>query len=75
MICPCCKKEVERDHFACCWASKGGAAGRGKVKSRSSEQCRAAVKARWDRERERKRVVVPEGFGSLEPKIEPEGGV
>lgn len=65
MICPCCQKEVEQDHFACCWGAKGGAAGTGEVKARSREQCRAAVKVRWDREREKKRVVVPENFGKV----------
>lgn len=47
--CPCCGHNVKREHFACRFASKGGAAGRGKSKARSSEQARKAVMARWSR--------------------------
>ena len=75
MICPCSNKEVEKDHFACEFASKGGAAGRGEKKSRSSEQARAAVKVRWDKYRESKRIVVPAGFGNLESVVDVSGEV
>ena len=34
--------------------AKGGAAGRGAAKARTSEQARAAIAARWERYRERK---------------------
>jgi hypothetical protein len=54
MICPCCEKEVELEHFACKSGAKGGAAGKGEKKARSSEQARAAVEARW---RKRDRIL------------------
>lgn len=47
MICPVCKKRVPRSHFACESGSRGGKAGTGASKARTSEQARAAVKARW----------------------------
>lgn len=47
MICPCCGKRVPRSHFACESGAKGGKAGTGAAKARTSEQARAAVKARW----------------------------
>ena len=46
-VCPCCGEEVSEEHFACRSGAKGGAAGRGEKKARSSEQARAAVEARW----------------------------
>lgn len=64
-LCPGCGEEVSIEHFACKSGAKGGAAGTGKSKSRSSEQARAAVKARWAKYRESKRVVVPESFGKV----------
>ena len=50
-VCPCCGKEVGDEHFSCSSGAKGGAAGVGAVKARSSEQARLAVKARWDKAR------------------------
>jgi hypothetical protein len=50
-MCPCCGKEVGMEHFACKSGEKGGRSGRGEAKARSSEQARAAVRTRWDRER------------------------
>lgn len=48
MTCPCCKKRVTRSHFSCASGAKGGKA-TGPRKARTSEQARAAVKARWDK--------------------------
>ena len=73
-VCPGCGEKVTIEHFACKSGAKGGAAGTGEVKARSSEQARAAVKARWEKYRESKKVVVPENFGKSEPKIEPKEG-
>jgi len=36
---------------------KGGAAGTGKAKARSSEQARAAINARWDKVRAKKKKL------------------
>jgi len=47
LYCPVCKKEVEPEHFSCVSGAKGGAAGTGKAKARSSDQARAAVCIRW----------------------------
>ena len=73
-MCPGCGKEVTIEHFACKSGAKGGAAGTGEAKARSSKQAAAAVKARWAKYRESKRVVVPEGFGKLEPENESKEG-
>lgn len=73
-ICPECGKEVEADHFACHFASKGGTAGVGEVKSRGSEHGKKAAAVRWAKYRESKKVEVPENFGNFEPKIEPKDG-
>lgn len=35
--------------------AKGGAAGTGSAKARTTEQARAAITARWDRERAKKK--------------------
>lgn len=60
MICPCCNKRVPRSHFACESGSRGGKAGKGAAKARTSEQARAAVKARWERvKREAARNALP----------------
>lgn len=49
MICPCCgKKNVNKNHFACHTGSKGGKAGTGASKARTTEQARAAALKRWD---------------------------
>jgi len=48
------KRQIISDYFATI-GSRGGAAGTGAVKARSSEQARAAVKARWARVRAAKR--------------------
>ena len=48
-VCPCCGEEVADEHFACRSGAKGGAAGKGEKKARSSEQARAAADARWKR--------------------------
>jgi len=52
MKCPCCGKNVRREHFACQSGAKGGKAGKGKAKARSSEQARDAVRKRWERARQ-----------------------
>lgn len=70
-ICPCCGESVSEDHFACKFASKGGTAGKGKCKARTPEQARIAALARWAKERESKKVEVPENFGNFEPIEEP----
>ena len=40
---------------------KGGAAGKGEAKARSSDQARAAVNARWERFRKRAEALKREG--------------
>jgi len=45
--CPCCDEEVNEEHFACVSGAKGGAAGVGESKARTSEQARAAALIRW----------------------------
>jgi hypothetical protein len=40
-----------KNQHAVALGKAGGIAGRGKAKSRTAEQCRAAAKARWNRVR------------------------
>ena len=49
MICPVCNRRVPKSHFACESGARGGKAGAGKSKARSSEQARSAVTKRWER--------------------------
>lgn len=49
MKCPHCGKRI---NVAKLLGAKGGAAGTGKSKARTSEQARAAAKARWAAKRE-----------------------
>lgn len=46
-ICPCCGKEVGREHFSCASGAKGGSSGKGEKKSRGSEGGRKAAMVRW----------------------------
>ena len=64
MKCPCCGVEVREEHFACRSGSKGGKAGIGEKKARTSEQARVAVEARW-RKRELVGGSVVEVIGKL----------
>lgn len=52
MKCPHCKKTIPQKLIAKAMGAKGGAAGTGKKKARSSEQARAAINARWAKVRE-----------------------
>lgn len=61
IICPCCGEEVGMEHFSCKSGEKGGKGGRGASKARSSEQARAAVNARWAKERAQKAMLVNGG--------------
>lgn len=54
MKCPICKKRVPRSHFACESGSRGGKAGAGKAKARTSEQATAAINARWAKQKKAK---------------------
>ena len=64
-VCPCCGVEVNEEHFACRSGSKGGAAGVGAKKARSSEQARKAAEARWGKRQEIFGVDVVEALGEL----------
>jgi len=46
-VCPECGEEVEPEHFACRMGSKGGKAGTGASKARTTEQARAAASCQW----------------------------
>ena len=63
-VCPCCGESVSDEHFACRSGAKGGAAGRGESKARTSEQARAAAEARWG-----KRGKLPEGWKQEEGRL------
>lgn len=52
--CPKCGTSLDTTDLAKALAAKGGRAGRGHAKARSTEQARAAAKVRWDRVKERK---------------------
>lgn len=47
MTCPICGEEVEPEHFACKMGAKGGKAGTGASKARTTEQARAAASCQW----------------------------
>jgi hypothetical protein len=49
IICPCCGKEVEPEHFSCKSGEKGGSSGKGVKKARTREQAQKAADARWHR--------------------------
>ena len=51
ITCPCCGRPVTPEHFACASGAKGGAAGTGAAKARTSEQARAAALARHAKRR------------------------
>jgi hypothetical protein len=57
MKCPCCGKAVSKSHFSCQSGAKGGAAGTGKSKARSSEQARANVMKRWEKRKDKNDTV------------------
>lgn len=64
--CPACEQMVEKEHFACCMGAKGGKAGKGASKARSSDQARAAVNARWG-----KKSVLPAADAALSSGTSP----
>lgn len=49
MICPICKRRLNKSHFACQSGSKGGKAGKGEAKARTAEQAKKAVTIRWEK--------------------------
>lgn len=63
MNCPKCGVAIDTTDLAKALAAKGGRAGRGHAKARTTEQARAAAKVRWDKVKHTNRKQTPDSAG------------